>query len=923
MPAASPIVATRDRLAGLKAKIDLYSILEQRERCQDSLRDFVEAAWPHVDPSPFMSNWAIDSVCFPYDTKITTMGGIKSIGEIVETKWQGLVLSFNHASRVHEWKSIVSHFKSAGKPLLRIRVGDSNLLLTDNHPIYVKGRGYVRADQLKVGDFVGTYSQKSKAADPNQLQAMREAELCSALAKEGVGFLRDGLLQCFQSSSGKEDLSNVRRSKVVGRSKVLSKMLWKNTATWAVVCVQAVRQKGLEISSRIQTDVSRAWGILQQEVFWLSYAWKKPFAVYSWHSNSRLPNRVSYSAPKDSNSRQQLLFSMQQESKVIGCASYRSRQDKQFSAQFSSALSQLSSSAAPSLVAGSRQASEHNISPTVVNSIERCAWVPEAVYNIEVLDNHNYFAESILVHNCDHLEAVMLGQISNLLINIPPRCAKTTVVSIMYPAWIWLRYQAQMISPLSGPQVKFLCAGYSDKLTLLSSTAFRRLVESEWYQQLNPNLSFMRDQNTKSHMDNSKGGSRQSTSVGGSLLGLGGDILIADDLNNTETEKLVETGAERARTISFFNEFRSTRRNDPRPGHSAVVGVQQRTNEGDMSGSWLDSEDDITHLMIPMRHDSLRHSVTVVLPQYDDVEPWEDPRTEDNELMWPERFNEFAVAGLEKALGPYMASGRLQQLPSPKGGGIIQRDYWVPWGETEAAKYQLEWRAGLREMPDMELVVASLDTAYKEKEENDYNAFTIWGIFLDKARNRRAMLMYAWMKRLPLNGKVVSAFPHETKVMFEQRMKDNWGLVDWVADGCKRYKVKRLLIEDKSRGHDVANEIRRLHNRENWGVQLVNPVGDKISRAHSVIPLFTDDAIYAPFVESSGTFIRWADQVVTQCAKFPKDVHDDLVDSVTQFLSWARDNELLARADEITAANEEAAMFKHKEASVSEAYGVG
>lgn len=517
---------------------------------------------------------------------------------------------------------------------------------------------------------------------------------------------------------------------------------------------------------------------------------------------------------------------------------------------------------------------------------------------------------------CDHLEAVMMGDIQNLLINIPPRCAKTTVVSIMFPAWIWLRFHKHMISPLSGPQVRFLCASYSDKLTLLSSTAFRRLVESDWYRTMNPNLTFMRDQNTKSHMDNSEHGSRQSTSVGGTLLGLGGDILIGDDLNNTETEKLVETGADRAKAIAFWNEFRSTRRNDPRDGYSAVINVQQRTAQGDVSGSWLDQEDNITHLMIPMRHDPARHCVTVKLPQYIDDEPWEDPRDPNGEeLMWPERFNEFLVSSNEKALGPYMASGRLQQSPNPKGGGIIQREWWQPWDQEEASKYGLEWSAGRREFPHFELIVASLDTAFKEKEENDFNAFTIWGVFLDRARNRRAMLMYAWQKRLPLNGKVLTALPGELPIAFKKRQEDAWGLVDWVADGCKRYKVKRLLIEDKSRGHDVANEIRRLHSRENWGVQLLPVVGDKVSRAHSTVGLFTDDAIYAPDT-------KWAELVISECEKFPKGTHDDLPDSTTQFLNWARDNELIVRADEMSAANEEESRFKHKQTSVAEQYGV-
>lgn len=515
---------------------------------------------------------------------------------------------------------------------------------------------------------------------------------------------------------------------------------------------------------------------------------------------------------------------------------------------------------------------------------------------------------------CDHLEAVMLGQIPRLLINIPPRCAKTTIVSIIFPAWVWLRFN--QVGLLSGPQVRFLCSSYSDKLTLLSSNAFRRLVKSEWYKMLYPDLKFMSDQDSKGHMDNNMRGSRQSTSVGGSLLGLGGDILIGDDLNNTETEKIVETGADRIKAVSFWNEFRSTRRNDPREGHFAIINVQQRTHQEDVSGSWLDSDDEIVHLMIPMRHDPERHCVTVKLPQYDDAEPWQDPRDpESDELMWPERFGEFEVRGLEKALGPISAAGRLQQSPNPKGGGIIRREYWRPWDAQEAQLYGLEWSGARREFPRFELVVGSLDTAFKEKEENDFNALTIWGIFLDRAKNRRAMLAYAWAKRLPLNGKVVSAFPGELPIQFEQRKKDNWGLVEWIADTCKRYRVKRLLIEDKSRGHDVANELKRQYNRENWGVQMIDPVGDKVSRAHSCVPLFADDGIYAPNT-------KWAEQVITQCEKFPKAAHDDLVDSATQFVNWARENEILVMAEEMSAATEEAMAHKGRQHSVADAYGV-
>src|SRR5205823_5634911 len=133
---------------------------------------------------------------------------------------------------------------------------------------------------------------------------------------------------------------------------------------------------------------------------------------------------------------------------------------------------------------------------------------------------------------CAHLQAVTEGQIPRLLVNFPPRCSKTLTASVCWPAWTWAR---RKISYRSGPQVRFLCGSYSHTLSLQNNNLMRRLILSPWYRaRWGSRFDLRADQNTKLQFDNTAGGSRLATSVSGSLLGLGGDIIVVDDPHNTE-----------------------------------------------------------------------------------------------------------------------------------------------------------------------------------------------------------------------------------------------------------------------------------------------------------------------------------------------------------------------------------------------------
>jgi predicted phage terminase large subunit-like protein len=452
----------------------------------------------------------------------------------------------------------------------------------------------------------------------------------------------------------------------------------------------------------------------------------------------------------------------------------------------------------------------------------------------------------------EHLEAVADGKIKRLIINQPPRTSKSSML-IAFDAWVWAQ---QYRSDVSGPGVQFLHSSYAQTLSIRDSVKTRRLISSPWYQSLwGDRFSMMGDQNAKVRFDNSEGGYRLATSVGGALTGEGGGIIIIDDPHNAVE---MESEAVRTSTLEWFDNSLSTRLNNARTG--AIILVMQRLHEDDLTGHILSSGDDSwVHLMLPMRYEPERATLL-----YPNAIGWSDPRSEDGELLVPERYDDMSVSRLEKQLGPFGAAGQLQQRPEPKGGGILKREWWGDW-ENER-------------FPEMEFVIAAVDTAYTTKEENDPSAMTVWGVYLDDNDVPKVMLMNGWQGKHELHD-----------------------LVERIATTARKFKVDHLLIENKASGISVAQEIRRLYEYEDFSVQLIDPKNaDKVARAYSVQHLLAEGLISAPMAFS------WADMVVTECGKFPKGKHDDVVDTVTMALRYLRNTGMISRGAERTAETAEA-----------------
>lgn len=486
---------------------------------------------------------------------------------------------------------------------------------------------------------------------------------------------------------------------------------------------------------------------------------------------------------------------------------------------------------------------------------------------------------------CEHLEAVANGQITRLIMNVPPGSMKSLTTNVFFPAWLW--------GPKNRPDYRFVGAAYTSSLTMRDNTKFKRIIESaefrlHWGDRFGP----LNQVYGTEKVENDRTGFKLATSVGGVGTGERGDFVILDDPNNVLD---AESEATRDATNIWFREVIPTRLNDAEK--SAIIIIQQRTHEEDVTGVALDLGLGYEQFVVPMELDD-RHCVTSI--------GWEDPRTEPGELAWPERFSRRVVERDKIPLGPYGVAAQFQQMPSPKGGGIVMNDWWQPWENED--------KDGRVQYPICELVVAGLDTALTEKTHNDPSAMTVWGVWRDDGVRMnyhgqllegfpqpKAMIMGAWQAHIPLHPaksfEESEFFALEDKEIGRIRW-EHTGLVERTAATCRRRKVDVLLIENKANGYDVYSEIMRLYQDAPWRTIMYDPTkhGDKVARLYSVTPLFSAGLVYAP--HKDGVPLDWVDMVMRQVASFPKAKRKDLTDTTSMTLRWLRDQGIIRLHEE-------------------------
>ena len=318
------------------------------------------------------------------------------------------------------------------------------------------------------------------------------------------------------------------------------------------------------------------------------------------------------------------------------------------------------------------------------------------------------------------------------------------------------------------PSSKFLCASYSEKLSLKHSVDCRLVLQSPWYQQLFPQVKLTGDQNEKSKFVTTCRGHRIATSTGGTATGEGGDFLIVDDPHNP---KQAQSSVERENALAWFDQTFYSRLNDKQRG--VIVIIMQRLHEKDLTGHLL-AQGGWEHLKIP----AIAEEKTII--DFGRIQRIRDK----DELLHPEREGTAELTKTQLALGSYGFAGQYQQNPVPAEGGMIK----------------VHWLKRYTHRPtDFTRIVQSWDTAYKPKQVNDPSVCTTWG-----ERANGYYLLDVWRDHVD----------YPTLKAQAMRLYQQW-------------QPGAILIEDKASGQSLIQE---LHARTRLPVIAIAPEGDKLTR---------------------------------------------------------------------------------------------
>lgn len=423
---------------------------------------------------------------------------------------------------------------------------------------------------------------------------------------------------------------------------------------------------------------------------------------------------------------------------------------------------------------------------------------------------------------CEYLTLVKQKKLRRLILNVPPRSAKTTFASICFPCWCWT----------TEPSIEFLCASHSSDLSTDQSVQRRNLLTSPWFQAIwGEKVKLATDRNLATQFNNSFNGKMIATSTASGAEGKGGDIAILDDPMNSE-QSLSDT--ERFTRNRWIDNTLRQRLNNPNT--ASIILIMQRLHELDTTGYVL-------------RQDPGEWKELVIRLVAEEDEEWKFPsgkvyRRKKGEVLQPDRFTPTVVA--EKQRNRMVYAGQYQQRPAPLEGNMIKRSEVRYYGGisllTGKADEQLP---NAKDGQHFDMILISADCAFKDLETSDYVCVGVIGV-----KGRKRFILDVVNEHLDCAG---------TELVIRRKRE-------------QYPNVTAILVEDKANGPAVVQRLKKNVS----GVIEINPLGGKIARMYAAAPEWQAGDWYVDRTAA------WTEPFITQITTFPNAANDDMADMMSQ-----------------------------------------
>lgn len=414
------------------------------------------------------------------------------------------------------------------------------------------------------------------------------------------------------------------------------------------------------------------------------------------------------------------------------------------------------------------------------------------------------------------------GDCPRIIVSMPPRHGKSELTSAWYPAWYLSHF----------PQKRIILCSYEADFAASWGRRVRDII-TEHGSDLR--LALAADSKAKHRWHLTTGGGMMTAGVRGPVTGKGGDLVIVDDPIKNFEEAYSPTIRQHV-----WDWWTSTLRTRLEPG-AAIVVVMTRWHEDDLAGRLLAQETGWRYIRMP------------AIAEDDDDPIGRAP----GEALWPERYDEAALADLKEDVGELVWAGLFQQRPAPLGGGIFKRNwirYWFDANEPlpvmvtqpDGTVHVCEQRRLPKRFDEW---CASWDLPFKGLAESDWCAGQVWSrvaadcFLIDQTHARMD-------------------FP--TQLLAFRSM-------------AQRYpRAKRKLVEDAANGAALISTLRDKIP----GIVAVPAKGSKEARAAAVSAAFESGNVYIPHPSQAG----WVQGYIEELVTFPGARYDDQVDATTQAL---------------------------------------